>query len=216
MPISKPRDLLCWDSRTQASATWMPSPNNSSWRPNLEFYPDTLQLLPGDILLFQPLKPGLTQKISQAFQRSDFTHAAIYCGFDHEICEATPMDGVALSSLEDSLEHYCVLARRVPGLTFEDCSRIAIEAGKLRGKPYAFSKVFQLAWNRFTTLYPKTDDAAQLGVICSTLCEHAIIAATKGRLCLRRNKDDVVTPARLGETGQLVDVQIAWTRVKRP
>lgn len=85
----------------QADADWRASIHNATWRPNLEYYPDTLALLPGDILLFQPLEPKFLQTISQGFQQSRFTHAAVYCGFDHEICEATPGDGVALSSLED-------------------------------------------------------------------------------------------------------------------
>jgi hypothetical protein len=215
MPIIQPRDLLCWNSRTQAQMNWEPSPNNKSWRPNLDYYPDTRSLLPGDIVLFQPLKPTIPQKVSQAFQKSSFTHAAIYVGFDHEICEAVPSDGVVLSSLEDSIEDHCILVRRVPNLSDDDRNRIAIEAGKLRGDLYAFRQIFQLAWNRFLKIDPSTDDGPRRGVICSTLCEHAILVVTKGSLTLRRTKNDVVTPARLAEAIELEDVAIDWTRVNQ-
>jgi hypothetical protein len=213
MPIIQPRDLLCWNSRMQAKKSWEPSPNNKSWRPNLKYYPDTRSLLAGDIILFQPLKPTIPQKVSQAFQRSSFTHAAIYVGFDHEICEAVPSDGVVLSSLEDSIEDHCILARRVPNLSDDDRNRIAIEAGKLRGDPYAFRQIFQLAWNRFVQIDPSTDDAPRRSVICSTLCEHAILVVTKGALSLRHTKNDVVTPALLADTAALEDVAVNWTRV---
>lgn len=213
MTTIQPRDLLCWNSRTQAQTEWEPSISNGSWRPNIEYYPDTRCLLPGDILLFQPLRPTIPQKISQAFQQSPFTHAAVYTGFDHEICEAIPVGGVTLASLEDSIENSCTLGRRVPNLTDDDRNRIAIEAGRLRGDPYSFSRILQLAWSRFLKLHPDTDETPRRGVICSTLCEHAILEATKGTLCLRRNKDDVVTPARLAEADQLEDITIQWTRV---
>ena len=174
MAILQFRDLLCWNSSSQARAVWKPSPHDQTWRPNTEYYPDTLRLLPGDILLFQPVKPTLAQKISQSYQQSGFTHAAIYVGFDHEICEATPSGGVAISSLEDSIRDNCLLARRVPHLTPEDRNRIALEAGQLRGTPYAF--------NRYLALNPKTNDNPRHGIICSTLCEHALLVATKGDL----------------------------------
>jgi hypothetical protein len=138
----------------------------------------------------------------------------VYSGFDHEICEAVPLGGVVLSSLEDSIEGSCILGRRIPNLTDEDRNRIAIEAGKLRGDPYSFSRIFQLAWSRFLKIHPDSDETPRRGVICSTLCEHAILEATKGALCLRRNKDDVVTPARLACAEQLEDVAIPWTRVR--
>jgi hypothetical protein len=96
----------------------------------------------------------------------------------------------------------------VPDLDEDDRNRIAIEAGKLRGDPYAFRQIFQLAWNRFLAIHPATDDAPRRGVICSTLCEHAILSVTNGTLCLRRNKNDIVTPARLAETAELEDVAI--------
>jgi hypothetical protein len=87
---------------------------------------------------------------------------------------------VAISSLEDPLANSCLLARRVPGLTPQDRNRIAIEAGKLRGEPYGFRQIFQLAWQRFLALHPKSDNDPRLGVICSTLCEHALLTVTSG------------------------------------
>jgi hypothetical protein len=209
----EPRDLLCWNSRTQAHADWEPSPENRSWRPTLDHYPDTRVLAPGDILLFQPLNPSLRQRVSQKFQGSPFTHAAIYVGFDHEICEAIPGDGVIHSSFEDSITDCCVLVRRVPNLNDDDRNRIAIEAGRLRGQAYAFREIFQLAAARYLKLNTTLSDAERHAVICSTLCEHAILVVTKGALCLRRDINDVITPARLAETPQLEDVAVTWTCV---
>jgi cell wall-associated NlpC family hydrolase len=216
MPIIQPRDLLCWNSRTQATTEWQPSAGNRTWRPILEYYPDSAQLFPGDILLFRPLDPGIPQKVSQWFQKSAYTHAAIYVGSDHEICEAIPSKGVVLSSLEDSLDGHCILARRVPNLTDDARERIAIEAGALRRSPYAFQKIFDLAWDRFVRGHnKKPTDAPRRGVICSTLCEHAILAVTEGALCLRRDTNDVITPARLADTPKLGDVSVTWSRVVR-
>ena len=194
---------------------WQPSANNQSWRPNVDYYPDTLALLPGDVLLFQPLKPGVKQRISQSFQKSVFTHAAIYVGFDHEICEATPTGGVAIASLEDSLPGNCLLVRRVPDLTPDDRNRIAIEAGQLRGTPYAFRQIFQLAWNRYLKHDPNTSEDLRHGVICSTLCEHALLEGTRGEICLRVDSRDVITPARLAATEALVDIPLIWTQVAK-
>ena len=199
MALLEVRDLLCWNSRTQAKQPWHPSPGNSTWRPNLEYYPDTLKLLPGDIILFRPLAPRVSQKTIQAFQQSAFTHAAIYIGFDHEICEATPKNGVAISSLEDNLEDKCLLLRRVPNLSPDDRNQIALEAGKLRRTPYSFRQIFSLAWQRYRNRNPELPEKLQHGIICSTLCEHAILAGTNGRLSLRHHKTDITTPATLAQ-----------------
>jgi hypothetical protein len=117
---------------------------------------------------------------SNGFRSLRSLHAAIYVGSDHEICESTPGEGVILSHLESKLDDNCLLVRRVPNLGDDDRDGIAIEAGALRRNPYGWSQIFAVVLKRYARTHPVAGKESQRGVICSSLCEHAILAATRG------------------------------------
>jgi len=213
----QPRPLPCWHARSSAVGSWRRSPDNSFWHPSTDCYPDTSLLLPGDIILFQPLKPHLLQKAIQEFQGgSPFTHAAVYLSNDHLICEADPVKKkVVFSNLEDRLDGNCVLFRRVEGLEEDGRHEIARMASSLVGNPYGFSKIVEAVLCRITGLQlPDTlITSLKQPLVCSTLCEHAILAATKGRASLRSRIGAITTPADLATTSILKDIDVAWRSV---
>ncbi|MBY5767029.1 hypothetical protein HFO06_28690 [Rhizobium leguminosarum] len=60
-------------------------------------------LLPGDVLLYRPLRPNENEKRISQVTDSPYTHAAIYLGAS-KIAEATTPDGVMINPLDTSLE----------------------------------------------------------------------------------------------------------------
>jgi len=210
----QPRPLLCWHARSSAVGVWERSADNQFWHPTTDCYPNTSVLLPGDIVLFQPLKPHLIQKAIQEFQRGSlFTHAAVYLSNDHLICEADAVKKkVVFSSLEDRLDGNCVLFRRVKGMTSEGRHEIAVMASSLVGNPYGFSKIIEAVLRRVMGLH-FDGELRQCGgqpFVCSTLCEHAILAATRGRASLRTRLGDITTPADLAANEILEDIDVTW------
>jgi hypothetical protein len=166
------------------------------------------------ILTPHPVKPTISQRLICRFQQGvPFTHAALYLSNDPLICEATPGKGVVFSDLEDKLKKSCLLVRRIPGIGDRDRERMAKAAADLRGHPYAFDKVFQKARERLRKSAPSAFAAAAKGVICSTLCEHAILMGTRGTVQIRKFSNQVILPADLFASDALVDVNIGWRRV---
>jgi 3',5'-cyclic AMP phosphodiesterase CpdA len=108
----------------------------------------------------------------------------------------------------------CLLVRRVPNLAEAGRQEIARVAASLRGTPYDFSAIFKMVLSRFAKRFgvPSTSDEAA-GLVCSNACEHAILAATRGQVSIRRDRDHVVTPGDLAETATLVDAHIPWMKV---
>ena len=173
----------------EAQKRWEPSPNNQSWRPNLDYYPETRSLLSGDILFVSANSAG------RRFPRRSARHFKILihpCRDLHrirtrdEICEALTSDGVVLSSLEDLRSgESCILARRVPNL-FAVMTRSQPYRYRSRQTPVAnplcFPPDLSAGLESIRQEQPLATDAApRRGVICSTLCEHAILEATQGR-----------------------------------
>ena len=73
---------------------------------------NTSHLLPGDVLLFRPLKPNIVQRSISAATGSPYTHAAIYVG-DGLIAESVVPDGVVESAIQDSIPgNRCVAVLR--------------------------------------------------------------------------------------------------------
>jgi hypothetical protein len=206
-------NILCWTDR-EPTDEWQPSDGNFYWRPKGHRYPNTRELKPGDIILFRPVKPKMSQRLIRRFQKGvPFTHAALYLSNDSIICEAIPGRGVAFSDLEDKLRKSCLLVRRVPGIDNSDRERMAKAAADLRGAPYAFEDVFRKASEPLLKRSPAASRAERKGVICSTLCEHAILMGSKGTVQIRKFRDQVVSPADLVISEALVDVSIEWRRV---
>jgi hypothetical protein len=216
MATGHARPILCWDS-AQATDSWERSPDNKYWRPKTKFYPDTRQLQAGDIILFKPLKPTLSQRTIQMYEGGTFTHAAIYLQADHEICESDPAtNGVAITSLERHLTKNCILVRRVPDLQPEGRDKIAEMAVSLVNTPYGFQSIFEsvverLTGKHFPVRYTKS---LKTPIICSALCEHAMLAASKGTIFLTRRTGSLIMPEDLAAANLLQDVDITWKLVR--
>ena len=149
MFIIRPRPFLCPQADMKAvSSSWAPSGDNAWWSPVSASYLSSELLLPGDVLLFAPQNPTSSQRGIQKAQRmlgsaeehAQFTHAALYLGLDHLICESTPFQGVAYSTLEPRLAANCLLVRRVPGLAEEQRLLIANKASRLLGLGYGWGE----------------------------------------------------------------------------
>jgi hypothetical protein len=210
-----PANVLCWTDKEPVDE-WQPSEGNFYWRPKGHRYPDTRKLKPGDIILFRPLKPTISQHLIRRFQQGvPFTHAALYLSNDSVICEAIPARGVTFSDLEGKLKKFCLLVRRVPGIQDEDRERMAKAAADLRGDRYAFEDVFRKALEPLLRKSPSASLIERRGVICSTLCEHAILVGSKGTVQIRKFRDQVTSPGDLLASEALVDVSLEWRKVTR-
>lgn len=231
------RPFLCPAGRGRANLEpWVASADNPWWRPTGSAYPSTNLLLPGDVLLFAPDEPSLVQRgiarsqkqWGEAEENSRFTHAALYLGLDHIVCEATFGTGVmySLLDLNSRLDKYCWIARRWPGLSLAQRERILTMAVRYYvGKPYN--------WRSALAEGIKRDSGAnweqeERGLVCSRLCERSIVLALveashdSGDDALDLPGDgysftekprEFVTPAVLGRTKRLVDVELSWRRV---
>ncbi len=148
-----------------------------------------------------------------------FTHAAIYAGTDHIVCESVPAHGVRYASLEGRLKDSACLVRRWPGLTPVQSGRIAFEASRWLEHPYgwvaAFLEKCKKGWGA------RWDNNLEAGLVCSRLCDRSITTAL---LDLRVPYDETpfipwsgewVTPAILSATPKLQDVQLDWLRVQQ-
>jgi hypothetical protein len=219
--MSLDRPILAADSaREEDLRPWVSSNSNRWWTPKSSTYLSTDCLLPGDVLLFAPVKPDLGQEAIGEFQlrsgspseHACFTHAALYLDLDHLICESVPFHGVRYSSLERKLERNHLLVRRWPALEIRHRHAIAITAARLLETPYDWKspllaklkESWGANWNK----------EAERGLVCSRLCDRSISIAL-----LAEGFEDVsfhsapgkfVTPAVLSETPKLVDVEIGW------
>jgi hypothetical protein len=178
--------------------------------------------MPGDILLFSPIQPAPVARLIQSQQErwgaspehARFTHAAIYIGLDHLICEAVK-SGVKYSTLDSCLDEYCWLARRCPGMTRKLGQRIAAEAVVHLGERYDWQILVAGILTRGNLL----NAGAAKGLVCSRLCDRAVTSALleegflANDLGFHPNPQTLVTPAILSSTPKLVDVDLDWRRV---
>jgi uncharacterized protein YycO len=151
------------------------------------------------------------------YEGGTFTHAAIYLQADHEICESDPAtDGVAITSLERHITKNCVLARRVPGLGPEGQAKIAEMAVSLVNTPYGFASIFESVVERLTGKHfpMRFTKSLKTPMICSALCEHAMLAASKGTIFLTKRTGSLIMPEDLAATDVLEDVDITWRLVR--
>ena len=221
--MTRPRPCLCSGSeREKARWPWNCSPDNNWWTPRTETYPASDLLRPGDILLFAPLQPTFIEKIIQQQQlrwdalpeHARFTHAAIYVGLDHLICESVPQGGVRYSTLDARLDHSCCVVRRWPGLTPEQGQRIAYRAVSHLGEPYGWGTILA----QFLKLGSLLSEEAAEQMICSRLCDRAITRALIDhgfpvqQVSLHSKPGTFVTPAVLSLSPKLADVEVEWRR----
>jgi len=221
------RPILCPNDATEDHEldSWSPSPANYWWRPkNGSRYPHSGRLLPGDVLLFQPLKPGWLQSLiighqSKRYEKehAGYTHAAIYVGYDGLLCEAEFPGGVHLSNLDEKLEDCCMTVRRPVGLTRNLRRAIARGAVEHRNTRYGWEKLLQERFLpeslRERLQPPITGEGAEAVVkslICSTLCSRALL---RGGVPVLPPDRGLVLPAWLSKTPQLEDIDVGWRTV---
>ena len=188
------------------------------------------------MLLFAPHEPNPVQRgIAHSQKRwgegdedSRFTHAALYLGLDHIVCEATFGTGVMYSLLDvnSRLDKYCWIARRWPGLSLAQRQRILTMAARYYvGKPYNWRSALAEGMKRDSGANWEQEER---GLVCSRLCERSLVLALleasrdSGEDALDLPGDgysftdkprEFVTPAVLSRTKRLVDVELGWRRV---
>ena len=188
------------------------------------------------MLLFAPHEPSRVQReITRSQKRwsaededSRFTHAALYVGLDHIVCEATFGTGVMYSSLDldTRLDKYCWIARRWPGLTLAQRQRILTMAARYYlGQPYNWLSAFSEVMKRGSGANWEQENR---GLVCSRLCDRSIVLALVEAshdgaddaldlpgdgYSLTENPREWVTPAILSQTKRLVDVEVGWRSV---
>lgn len=223
-------NIFDWRAGEADTEDWRPSPDNYWWRPRWNHYLSSDLLLPGDILLFRPRNPNLFQKAIINYQRRNgagaahagFTHAAIFIGVDHLICEAgvtqrvPPSGNVVIRSLEDKIHDSDLLVRRLPGVSLRHRHEICLLAAGSRGEQYDVRRVlvhFFLGANAIT------EKNARRGVVCSTLCSRVLTKAAAPVLPAEkiafRDGAGLVAPADLSNTANLEDVPLSPRKVKR-
>ena len=225
MSVQRPF-LVLRDAQSVATGSWVPSPGNLWWRPSGSYYPDVSQLQPGDLLLFAPLDPDRGQRFIAGFQmdrgaepgHARFTHAAIYAGMDHIVCESVPVHGVRYASLERRLENNACLVRRWPGLTSEQSGTIAFQASKELGRKYGWpAAVLEKIKKGWGTRW---DQDGEAGLVCSRLCDRSITTALidlgfpGDQVAIAKGSGEWVTPAVLSASEKLVDVAVKWAGVR--
>lgn len=159
---------------------------------------------PGDIILFadsnRAIKAAqkLRQRHSPQTQPWLWTHAAVYVDADHLICEAS-LGGVKLGNLEDAVRQgQKIEVFRHPDLDEEKGRQVARAAVDYRGNiRYAWEECIRFAI--VGKLGPGSDDA----MICSTLCERALLVAGVN---LVKKRGESVTPAFLSQALRIVEV----------
>lgn len=221
----RPRPFLCPEETPgfEAVPPWTPSRDNQWWHPAPGRYPATGLLLPGDVLLFAPIKPSPSQETIRLIQskwgaapeHARFTHAALYVGLDHLLCESIPNRGVTYSPLWQRIGAACLLVRRWPGLTLSQRQQIARVAVRLLGRPYGWKsgllESLKRGWGA------RWDQHVTRGLVCSRLCDRSLSTALlelglpADQVALHRSPSQWTTPADLSATPRLTDVEVGWS-----
>lgn len=206
-------------------ALWKPSAVNHWFWPQTPF-PDAVALQPGDVVLIDTGNAGI-KAVQQdrnatlrelAIQHPDklryvddawrWTHAAIYLGADHLLCEADP-SGVHLGCLASSVEsaHPVFIMRRV-GVTKKMGRVIARAAYDYRRKGgYDFKAIVAIAVD---AAYPSSERVDKF--LCSTLCERSLLAPRCG--LWKPKKGFIITPAYLRQSLDLRPVEYSSLSTK--
>ena len=185
------------------------------------FEVDYSKLLPGDILLFSPLKPGfLSKAIRHAQEKSGsdkshsrWTHAALYVP-ENLVIEAV-IKGIKCRSLYNYIggDSHLIRARRFPGISMEERYGILIEAFKNLRLPYSLISILGALLNSLRGYWREDMVKGSQGKFCSKLCADAYLV--RGKFIVEpdlQNKADV-TPAHLSFSDKLIDVPLEWRAV---
>lgn len=215
----------------------MPSPEIDSERPGnptgtstvnilppnvraLGIAPDLSQCIGGDLILFRSRSPGLVQKqIARTQQRiglgtehACWPQAAVFLYGDYMV-EAVPGRGVITRSLYADIPNRILLVRRRPNLPDEDRYKIALCAQRMLGQRYNFRTAISAALRAETYAWDRLrNSVAHSAIVCSKVYYDAHVEIT--RVLLKDCPlDELVTPAHLSATSDLIDIDVPWLKV---
>lgn len=191
---------------------------------DLGHLPALEQLLPGDLILVSPVSPSFKQRgIRDAQKRGGYheddarwTHAAVYLGFNFDICEST-IEGVHIASLLDYLATCLVRIRRDKSTLGQDQRwRIAVSAASQMRRGYGFLSVVKIFFRALVGLHVRQYSGTQSPskLTCSELYADAYCEAT-GRTLDWNHPGKDISPALLSFTDELVDVPVEWRKIPR-
>jgi hypothetical protein len=174
----------------------------------------------GDVVLFEPVRPGPVDRLIQKAQRKGgfdevharWTHAAIYAGYRFVIEAA--VSGVRYADLCDYTGKYRLCVRRAPALAPSQCYELVIQASARLGQRYSIGTATRIGFNSLRGFW---NYAALLegvrGNICSKLYSDCYLAIS-GRTIIPGDLPVTVTPAHLSRTDALCDVRVGWVDLK--
>lgn len=181
--------------------------------------PDPAQLSPGDLILFEKLKPTLFGRWIAKAQLAGggasgdarWTHAAIYVG-EGNVVEAN-LTGVEFGPMWKYLGDYRLRVRRIPALGDADKLRFCIQAMSSLRMRYSLWRAVVAGW---TALFGFWNQSAVLsnsrGVVCSKLFSDTYTIVLR-RIVVDGPLPAVTTPAHLSATTLLDDVAVRWLSI---
>lgn len=200
------------------------------WRPRVPIppplrgfgrFPNTDGWLPGDLVLFSKVEPGLNQRAVMAAQErggfdvldARWQHAAVYLGEDG-LCEATRA-GVRVGSVLEYAGSHLLRVRR-PGLDVHDQYRLCIKALTRLPDPYDFLGALSVGLLSLGGLWKPGLHAvlppASGPVICSQLYAWSYQQVT-GQFLIKPDPGRPLTPADLSLTANLRDIPAVWRQI---
>lgn len=193
-------------------------------------YPHTVDWRPGDLLLTRDHNPDFFSRkivkyqIDGGYHKADaeWTHAAVYVGDNHNVCEATVPDWrlwkgrVILTHLFSYCGGYDLRLRRSKHIDTPDKGwRMVVEAMTQLGKPYDVERIIEIAMkvNKETGFWTRDlfVGGARRALICSTLYadSHNKVAAKD----IGEKSSGVSLPAYLSQCGDFDDIPLKWAQI---
>lgn len=180
------------------------------------------QLMVGDLILFDPIKPSLFERAIRRAQKQGgfedsharWTHAAVYTT-NRFVVEAN-VSGVAYTDLCSYSQDYNLCVRRDPNLSINHRYELALQAATRIGQRYSKTAALSAGmgairgyWNPKGLLDGRFGATA---IICSKLVSDCYITITHNSIT-PGELPVVVTPAHLSKTTRLQDVSVDWLRL---
>jgi hypothetical protein len=175
--------------------------------------PDTRDLRPGDIVLFNRIDPRVTHRAIEKVQAAHgfapedarWHHAAIYVGRD-SVCEST-FSGVHFNTMLDRIGTHRLRVRRYPNLGDRERFDIAVQAMSNMRRHYGFKELIALLYGSFE-FGARRLASRDFRLICSQVCADAYgVAGIAVQPDLHRR---ATMPADLSLTRLFQDVSLTW------
>ncbi len=205
---------------TSVKGTYCPKTPIPPQLRNFGRYPNTVDWLPGDILLFSDVKPGFIGKTIQKVQTdcgyapadAMWQHAAIYVGNEH-MCEAV-FPKLRFHPIYGDVTKRYIRVRRMPDLTREHRYEIAIIGLTKLGSWYGWPELMQVLKLRGRMwVGQKSVNQRLFKRICSQHVTASYGKAIGAVLSKNAGFDRATTPADLSLTTDLQDVAVHWQQI---